>query len=113
MQLVMNTTQKIRVPTLDSRASDEEFFFFLSCFFRATNIIKWHDGEQLLQNFKCHLYGAFLSDWESILDSADDEAAVDAARLPIHDIGFFEEVVANYTADQINKANWTKQVDYI
>jgi hypothetical protein len=71
------------------------------------------DGERLLQNFERHLYGAFLNDWESILDSAHDEAAVDAAGLPIHNTGFFEEVVANYIAGQINEANWTEQADYI
>jgi hypothetical protein len=54
------------------------------------------------------LYGTFLSDWESILDSANDEAAADVAGLPIHDANFFEDVVANYTANQIDEANWTE-----
>jgi hypothetical protein len=98
---------------MDSGASDEEFFFFLSRFRQATNIMEWRDGERLLQNYERHLYRAFLSDWESILDSANDEAAVDAAGLPIHDVDFFEEVVANYTADQFDKADWTEQADYI
>jgi hypothetical protein len=91
---------KVRVPTMDAGASDKELFFFLSRFRRATSIMEWRDGERLLQNFERHLYGAFLSDWESILDSANDEAALDAARHPIHDVNFFEEVVANYTANQ-------------
>jgi hypothetical protein len=47
------------------------------------------------------------------LDSANDEADQDAAGLPIHDINFFEEVIMNYTADQIDRANWTEQADYI
>jgi hypothetical protein len=98
---------------MDSGASDEEFFFFLLRFCRATSIMEWNDDQQLLQNFEHHLYGAFLSDWESILDSANDEAALDAAGHPIHDADFFEEVVANYAADQINEADWTEQADYI
>jgi hypothetical protein len=98
---------------MDSGASDKEFSFFLSRFRRATSIMEWHDGEQLLQNFKRHLYGAFLSDWESILDSANNEAALDAAGQPIHAVIFFEEVVKNYTANQINEANWIEQADYI
>jgi hypothetical protein len=47
------------------------------------------------------------------LDSANDEADVDAPGLPIHHGDFFEEVVANYTADQIEESDWTEQADYI
>jgi hypothetical protein len=75
--------------------------------------LEWRDGTRLLQNFERHLYGAFLSNWEAILDSANDEAEVDAAGQPVHDIDFFEEVVANYTADQIDEADWAEQADYI
>jgi hypothetical protein len=109
MQQGTNTTQKSE----SQRWTPEEFFFFLSRFHQAMDIMEWRDGEQLLQNFERHLYGAFLCDWESILDSANNEAAVDAAGLPIEDIDFFEEVVANYTANQIDKADWTEQADYI
>jgi hypothetical protein len=47
------------------------------------------------------------------LDLAKDEADADAAGLHIHDNDFFEDVIANYTAGQIDKANWTEQADYI
>jgi hypothetical protein len=66
---------EVRVLLLDSGASDEEFFFFLSRFRPATTIMEWHDGTRLLQR---HLNGAFLSDWELILDAALDEAILDA-----------------------------------
>jgi hypothetical protein len=103
---------EVQVPTLDSGgASDEEFFFFLSRFHPATTIMEWQDGKRLLQNVERHLYGTFLSNWESILDLANDEAKLDAAGLPIHDHDFFQEVIANYTTYQINKAKWTEQAD--
>jgi hypothetical protein len=73
----------------------------------------WNNGTILLQNFERHLYGAFLSNWESILESALDEALLDAAGQPVQDIAFFEEVVANCTADQIDEAHWTEQAEYI
>jgi hypothetical protein len=47
------------------------------------------------------------------LDLANNEAGMDAAGLPIHDNDFFEEVVANYTANLIDEANWAEQADYI
>jgi hypothetical protein len=75
--------------------------------------MEWRDGTILLQNFEGHIYGAFLSDWEAILESALDEALLDAAGHPVQDVAFFEEVIANYTADQIDEADWTEQADYI
>jgi hypothetical protein len=60
-QTIEHYIMEVRVPTLDSGASKEEFFFFLSRFCRAMTIMELQDGKCLLQNFERHLYDTFFS----------------------------------------------------
>jgi hypothetical protein len=101
---------KVRVPIIDSGASDEELLYFVTRFNRAVVIMGWNHGNSCLQNFERHLQGSFLSDWTQVVDAADDAAVV---QPPVHDMVFYTDAVGNFMADLFDKADWTEQADYI
>jgi hypothetical protein len=43
---------EVRVPIIDSGASDEELLYFVTQFNRAVTIMGWNDGDCCLQNFE-------------------------------------------------------------
>jgi hypothetical protein len=43
---------QVRVPIIDSGASDEELLYFVRPFNRAVTIMGWTDGDRCLQNFE-------------------------------------------------------------
>jgi hypothetical protein len=78
---------KVKVPLLTSESGDEAFLYLLTQFKHARTVMQWTTGPILLQSFRLHLQGSYISDWDDNLAATVDDA--------VQDVDFFQDQVAN------------------